>query len=59
MKSDAQQLFMMFWFGYTLFMVGIIAGVLVWAKKSRQFREQEHASRLPLEIDETKQRLPQ
>ncbi len=52
MESDAQQLFMIFWFGYTLFMLGIIIGVLVWAKKNRQFHDQDKASKLPLEISE-------
>jgi nitrogen fixation-related uncharacterized protein len=51
MESDAQELFMIFWFGYTLFMVGIMIGVAVWAKKNKQFKDQDHASKLPLEID--------
>lgn len=50
MNATAQQLFVMFWWGYTLFMLGIIVVVLVWARKHRQFGEQSHASHLPLEI---------
>lgn len=53
MDNTAQELFMMFWFGYTLYMLGIIVAVVVWAKKSGQFKDQGHASRLPLEINDS------
>lgn len=52
MNSSAQHLFVMFWFGYTLFMLGIIVVVVVWATKHKQFGDQAHASRLPLEIED-------
>ncbi|HEX2934793.1 MAG TPA: hypothetical protein VHO72_05520 [Bacteroidales bacterium] len=52
MDSDVQKLFIMFWFGNTLYMLGIIVAVVVWAKKSGQFKDQQHASRLPLEIND-------
>ncbi len=40
------------WIGYTLFLLGIIVAIIIWAKRNRQFSEQEHASRLPLEIED-------
>lgn len=43
---------MIFWFGYLFFMVCIILALLWWAKRNRQFTDQEHASRLPLEIED-------
>ena len=52
MSSTAQHLFVMFWFGYTLFMVGIIIVAIVWAIRNKQFSQQAHASQLPLEIED-------
>lgn len=52
MGKTAGELFMIFWLGYTMLMVGIIIAAVIWAKKTGQFSDQEHASRLPLEIEE-------
>ncbi len=52
MEGNVQDMFVMFWFGYAFFMIGIIAIALVWAIKSGQFRRSGHASSLPLEIEE-------
>jgi nitrogen fixation-related uncharacterized protein len=52
MSERAQDLFVMFWCGYTLFMVGIIVVAVIWAKKNKQFSQQAHAGWLPLEIED-------
>ncbi len=41
--------FLVLWFLFAGFMFAAIAAVLIWAVKTGQFRNSEHASRLPLE----------
>ena len=48
MSPHEQSVLLMIWIGYTaVTLVGII-GVLVWAARTRQFRDQDRARYLPL-----------
>ena len=39
------------WIVFTVMALGAIAAVIVWAVRSGQFRDQDHARRLPLEAE--------
>jgi len=37
---------------YAVVILGIVVGVVIWAVRHDQFKDQDHISRLPLEIEE-------
>jgi nitrogen fixation-related uncharacterized protein len=50
--NPSTKLFLAIWLIYTFIMLIITAIVFVWAFKHRQFKDQGHASKLPLEIED-------
>ncbi|MFZ0389502.1 MAG: cbb3-type cytochrome c oxidase subunit 3 [Calditrichia bacterium] len=39
------------WAGFFLIMLIVVAGFVIWAIRSKQFKNQEHARHLPLESE--------
>jgi nitrogen fixation-related uncharacterized protein len=49
---SAENIFIVFRILFHLASLGIIIGVIIWAIRNGQFSKQDHASQLPLEINE-------
>ena len=49
MSGESGAAFIMLWVAFAVVMLLAIVAVLVWAIRSRQFADQDHAARLPLE----------
>jgi cbb3-type cytochrome oxidase maturation protein len=49
MTGESEGAFIAVWIAFAVVMLLAIVAVLVWAIRSRQFADQDHAARLPLE----------
>jgi cbb3-type cytochrome oxidase maturation protein len=49
MSGESEGVFIAVWIAFAVVMLLAIVAVLVWAVRSRQFADQDHAANLPLE----------